>query len=111
VATGIEVVHMIAKGQMKDNGARQTPAEQFYSFVSYAVLIVSNLSHPAIVIATKPIPSYRLRAAVALKAFRPDTPLANTERSGSPQQRFNAHRRCRPWSGSAQTVFWLPVAG
>ncbi|MEM5341273.1 IS6 family transposase [Paraburkholderia azotifigens] len=28
---GIEVAHMIAKGQMKDNGARQTPAGQFYS--------------------------------------------------------------------------------
>jgi putative transposase len=28
---GIEVVHMIAKGQMKDNGARQTPADRFYS--------------------------------------------------------------------------------
>jgi transposase-like protein len=31
---GIEVAHMIAKGQMKDNGARQTCAEQFYSLVS-----------------------------------------------------------------------------
>ncbi|WP_087739324.1 IS6 family transposase [Paraburkholderia piptadeniae] len=27
---GIEVAHMIAKGQMKDNGARLTHAEQFY---------------------------------------------------------------------------------
>jgi putative transposase len=27
---GVEVAHMIAKGQMKDNGARQTFAEQFY---------------------------------------------------------------------------------
>lgn len=28
---GIEVAHMIAKGQMKGDGARQTVAEQFYS--------------------------------------------------------------------------------
>ena len=31
---GIEVAHMIAKGQMKDNGAQQTPADQFYSLVA-----------------------------------------------------------------------------
>ncbi|WP_429322906.1 IS6 family transposase [Paraburkholderia sp. GAS448] len=31
---GIEVAHMIAKGQMKDNGARQTVAEQFYSLAA-----------------------------------------------------------------------------
>ncbi|MBC8733335.1 IS6 family transposase [Paraburkholderia sp. UCT2] len=30
---GIEVAHMIAKGQMQNNGARQTFAEQFYSLV------------------------------------------------------------------------------
>ncbi|MFL9913246.1 IS6 family transposase [Paraburkholderia sp. RL17-337-BIB-A] len=28
---GIELIHMIAKGQMKDSGRGQTPAEQFYS--------------------------------------------------------------------------------
>jgi putative transposase len=28
---GIELMHMIAKGQMKDNGARHAAAEQFYS--------------------------------------------------------------------------------
>jgi putative transposase len=28
---GIELMRMIAKGQMTDNGARQTPEEQFYS--------------------------------------------------------------------------------
>ncbi|ANB72697.1 transposase [Paraburkholderia phytofirmans OLGA172] len=27
---GIELMHMIAKGQMKDGGGGQTPAEQFY---------------------------------------------------------------------------------
>ena len=31
---GIEVAHMIAKGQMKDSGARQTFAEQFYSLAA-----------------------------------------------------------------------------
>ncbi len=29
--SGIELMHMIAKGQMKDCGIGQTPAEQFYS--------------------------------------------------------------------------------
>jgi putative transposase len=31
---GIEVAHMIAKGQMKDTGARQTFAGQFYSLAT-----------------------------------------------------------------------------
>lgn len=31
---GIELAHMIAKGQMKGNGTRQTPVEQFYSLVT-----------------------------------------------------------------------------
>ena len=31
---GIEVAHMIAKGQMKDNGTPQTFAEQFYSLAA-----------------------------------------------------------------------------
>ncbi|MGF6368011.1 putative transposase [Paraburkholderia sp. RAU6.4a] len=31
---GIEVMHMIVKGQMKGNRTGQTPAEQFYSLVS-----------------------------------------------------------------------------
>jgi putative transposase len=30
---GIELMHMIAKGQMKDRGSVQTPAEQFYSLI------------------------------------------------------------------------------
>src|SRR5260370_27427173 len=30
---GIELMHMIAKGQMKDLGIRRTQAEQFYSLV------------------------------------------------------------------------------
>ncbi|MFP3709903.1 DDE-type integrase/transposase/recombinase, partial [Paraburkholderia sp. SIMBA_009] len=31
---GIEVAHMIAKGQMKGDGARQTVAELFYSLAA-----------------------------------------------------------------------------
>ncbi|SAL84928.1 integrase catalytic region [Caballeronia choica] len=31
--SGIELMHMIAKGQMQGGGIRQTPAEQFYSLV------------------------------------------------------------------------------
>lgn len=31
---GIEFVHMIVKGQMKDGGIAQTPAQQFYSLVA-----------------------------------------------------------------------------
>ena len=31
---GIEVRHMIVKGQMKDDGARQTAAERFYSLLA-----------------------------------------------------------------------------
>lgn len=43
---GIELAHMIAKGQMKDNGARQTFAEQFYSLAakqSYSYLEFLNV--------------------------------------------------------------------
>lgn len=31
---GIEFMHMIVKGQMKDSGIAQTPAQQFYSLVA-----------------------------------------------------------------------------
>jgi hypothetical protein len=31
---GIEVAHMIAKGQMKENSVRQASAEQFYSLAA-----------------------------------------------------------------------------
>ena len=31
---GIEFMHMIVKGQMKDGGIAQTPAQQFYSLVA-----------------------------------------------------------------------------
>ncbi len=36
--------------------------------------------------------------------------LTRVDRAGSSRRPFNAHRRYRPWSGLAQTVFWLPVA-
>jgi transposase-like protein len=32
--SGIELMHMISKGQMQDGGIRQTPAEQFYSLAA-----------------------------------------------------------------------------
>ena len=30
---GVEIMHMVAKGQMKDSGSCQIPAEQFYSLL------------------------------------------------------------------------------
>jgi transposase-like protein len=33
ILAGIEVMHMIRKGQMRDDGISQNPAEQFYSIV------------------------------------------------------------------------------
>ncbi|MGF6440917.1 hypothetical protein QF001_002847 [Paraburkholderia youngii] len=30
---GIEFMHMIVKGQMKDDGIAQTPAQQFYALI------------------------------------------------------------------------------
>ncbi|CAG4917189.1 IS6 family transposase ISBmu21 [Paraburkholderia saeva] len=37
---GIEMMHMIAKGQMEDGAIDQTRADQFYSLSSYAFLII-----------------------------------------------------------------------
>lgn len=34
ILSGIETMHMISKGQMKDAGVTQTPADQFYSLVA-----------------------------------------------------------------------------
>jgi transposase-like protein len=34
ILSGIETMHMIRKGQMKDNGVPQTAAAQFYSLVA-----------------------------------------------------------------------------
>ncbi|SMG53996.1 hypothetical protein SAMN06265784_106291 [Paraburkholderia susongensis] len=31
ILSGIEFMHMIVKGQMKEGGIAQTPAQQFYS--------------------------------------------------------------------------------
>jgi transposase-like protein len=51
---GIEVAHMISKGQMKDNGDLQTFAEQFYSLAALVLLFISIFSQLKIVTATKP---------------------------------------------------------
>jgi putative transposase len=34
ILSGIETIHMIRKGQMKDNGVTRTSADQFYSLVA-----------------------------------------------------------------------------
>jgi transposase-like protein len=34
ILSGIETMHMIGKGQMKDNGVTRTAAAQFYSLVA-----------------------------------------------------------------------------
>lgn len=52
---GIEFMHMIVKGQMKDDGVAQTPAQQFYSLLVQVVLIRSGLLLLAFLIATKPL--------------------------------------------------------
>ncbi|MBK5051338.1 IS6 family transposase [Paraburkholderia domus] len=39
---GIELMHMIVKGQMKDGGIAQTPGQQFYSPIASVVLIIST---------------------------------------------------------------------
>jgi putative transposase len=41
---GIEFMHMIVKGQMKDSGIAQTPAQQFYSLIAQAVLIIPTFA-------------------------------------------------------------------
>jgi hypothetical protein len=51
---GIELMHMVAKGQMKDSGGCQTPADQFYSLIRYAILIISLFYRAAILIAAEP---------------------------------------------------------
>ena len=33
ILTGIEIMHMIRKGQMRNDGIARSPAEQFYSIV------------------------------------------------------------------------------
>jgi hypothetical protein len=41
--SGIELAHMIAKGQMKDNCIERSHAEQFYSLASYVILIIARM--------------------------------------------------------------------
>ncbi len=43
---GIELMHMIAKGQMQTGGLSQTPAAQFYSLVKYGILFVLVCLYP-----------------------------------------------------------------
>ena len=44
ILSGIEVMHMIRKGQMKtENGIHPSAAEQFYSTVMLAILIISGM--------------------------------------------------------------------
>jgi hypothetical protein len=45
---------MISRGPTKDDGARQTLAERFYSLVALVLLLISRFSKLAIVIAIKP---------------------------------------------------------
>jgi hypothetical protein len=44
ILNGIEIVHMISKGQMKHTSKiKPSAAGQFYSLVTYAILIISPL--------------------------------------------------------------------
>ncbi|CAB3774274.1 hypothetical protein LMG29542_07685 [Paraburkholderia humisilvae] len=43
ILTGIGLMHMIRKGQMRDD-ANRTAAAQFYSLITYAVLLISAYS-------------------------------------------------------------------
>jgi putative transposase len=44
ILSGIEVMHMIRKGQMKtEDGTHPSAAEQFYSMVMWAVLLILGL--------------------------------------------------------------------
>jgi hypothetical protein len=52
---GIELMHMIAKGQMKsDDGRHRSVAEQFYDLAKYAFLFVSSRLLPIFLTATEP---------------------------------------------------------
>jgi len=50
----IEVMHMIRKWQMRDDGISRNPAEQSYSVMMQVVLFISELARPALLIATQP---------------------------------------------------------
>jgi hypothetical protein len=52
ILSGLEVMHMIRKGQMQDSGIPRTTAKQFYSLMTCPHQI--DLSQPSILIATEP---------------------------------------------------------
>ena len=64
---GIELMHMIRKGQMHDDGFAKTAAEQFYSLVTSTILIIFRFARPARLIATQP----DLAAWRRCRLFRP----------------------------------------
>ena len=57
---------MISKGQMKDNGALQDFAEQFYSLASWVLLLISRFSQLKIVTATKPPSGFYSRWVICM---------------------------------------------
>ncbi|MGF6507973.1 hypothetical protein OKW26_003799 [Paraburkholderia sp. 32] len=54
ILSGIEIAHMIRKGQLCDDGVASTTAEQFYSLAVYVVLLISRFTQAVIVSATEP---------------------------------------------------------
>jgi putative transposase len=51
---GIELLHMIARGQMQSGGLTQTPADQFYSLAKKGFLFAKEALSAPRLIATKP---------------------------------------------------------
>ncbi|MGF6961202.1 putative transposase [Paraburkholderia youngii] len=54
ILSGIEVMHMIRKGQMKNDGDDRTAAAQCYSLATSAILSIWEQARSAILIATEP---------------------------------------------------------
>jgi putative transposase len=54
ILSGIETMHIIRKGQTGELGVTRTAADQFYSLVSWGILIVADSSRLTDVIATQP---------------------------------------------------------
>ena len=55
--SGIELAHMITKGQMKNNCFERSRSEQFYPLESYVILIILRMIR---------FPPYRDRSPIAL---------------------------------------------
>ena len=49
IVAGIEVMHMIRKGQMKDDGLKRGIADQFDSLVTYGILILGESLDPPLI--------------------------------------------------------------